>query len=179
MKFAALLMCLCVVGCQSTPVLPPPGTAPVSVSGRQVYSDAEAGISFSYPADWKRTAKSSTQMKLSAPGNTQFTLDIPVLPFHIPGMIPLASVESGYVDDFKKRMPDAVVYTEADPTVPEAKQGRMLLTGHVDGKSAVDDVAIIVHDDRIYILAVDSDSPSARQMSSALDGILQSLRWTK
>jgi hypothetical protein len=94
-------------------------------------------------------------------------------------MIPVDGVTSGYIDDFKKRMPDAAVTHLPDPALPAARQQRIKLAGHQNGKVSIDEAVLIVHNDKVYILAIDSDEHGYPQMHAVLDGVLKSLRWTK
>ena len=171
-----LLLLLIFAGCRSS--LPPPKPQAAS-AGQRRFEYPAAGIAFSYPSDWKPVPGSKSQLQVAAPAGGQLTLDVPVLPFHIPGWIPVDQVTSGYVDDFKKRMPDAVVTNLPDPTLPDATQRRIKLAGHLNGKPAIDEAVLIVHNDKVYILAIDSDDKAYPRLHSALDAVLKSLQWTK
>ena len=132
-----------------------------------------------YPSNWKPVPGSKSQLQVAAPDGGQLSLDVPALPFHIPGMIPVDQVESGYVEDFKKRMPDAAVTKLPDPTLPDTKQRRVKLAGHQNGKVSIDEAVLIVHNDKVYILAIDTDERGYPKMHTVLDAVLTSLHWTK
>ena len=163
------------LGCRSNP--PPPPTAQIA-SATERFDYPAAGITLEYPSDWKPVPGTKSQLKVIAPGGGELSLDVPVLPFHIPGMIPVDSVTSGYIDDVKKRMPDAAVTHLPDPTLPDARQRRVKLVGHQYGMISIDEAVLIVHDDHVYILAIDADDRGYSQMHAKLDAVLNSLRWT-
>jgi hypothetical protein len=107
------------------------------------------------------------------------TLDVPKLPPHIPGLIPIDSVRDGYVNDFKKKAPDAQATNLSDPGVPDAKQHRVKLTGHLNGAALINEAVLLVHGDQVFILSVDCDEKSYSAAKAALDLAVQTLRWTK
>ena len=174
---AGMLSILAMIsGCRSS--TPPTVTAPmVSAAQPQRFELPSAGITFMYPAGWKTITGGKSQLQLSN-GSSEFTLDVPTLPFHIPGMIPIDAVRSGYVDDAKKRIPDLVQTNLPDPTVPDARQRRVKLTGHQNGKPAIDESVQIVHNDKVYILAIHCDRAGYPAAKAALDEAVQSLQWT-
>src|SRR5450756_2402144 len=105
------LACIALLGvsvaCHSSLSPPKPTSALVESSDapQKRFDYPDAGIAFMYPWNWKPVPGSKSQLAVIAPDGGQLSLDVPVLPFHIPGMIPVDQVESGYGDDFKKRMP--------------------------------------------------------------------------
>ena len=138
-----------------------------------------------YPGDWVPVAGTKSQLQIHASSKdqsfSQLTLDIPKLPFHIPGMIPVDSVCSGYIDDEKKTIPDQTVTKLPDPTVPDARQRRVKLSGHINGngKLTTDEAVLIVHNDKVYILAADGHDSGFPAAHAALEQALKTLQWTK
>jgi hypothetical protein len=145
------------------------------------YENATTGIGFSLPPGWKQAPPNDTQVRFDAPAPAKFslTLDVPKLPWHPYGMIPIGSVRNGYVDDQKKRMPDAKSTDQPNPTVADANQKRVKTTGHLNGASVVDDAALLVHADHVYILSLDCDEAAYPSAKTALDTALQTLHWVQ
>ncbi len=107
------------------------------------------------------------------------SLDVPVLPPHIPGLIPILGVENGFVDDVKKRVMDANVTYLPDPTVADASQKRVKITGQMKGSPSITEAALFVHGDRVYILSIDCDPEVYPVARTALDTAVNSLQWEK
>ncbi len=169
-------------GCHSTPVSPAPVTQPTvaAASGSHLFVDKTSGISFNYPDNWTAGDATTIKFKFTGPANgsskPQLTLDVPKLPFHF-GILPLDQVCSGYVDDSKKTMPDATVTNLPDPTLPDARQHRLKLTGHEDGIEMINEAVVLVHADKVYILSIDSDLKTYAIAKTALDTAVRSLKW--
>ena len=167
-----------------------PGTAaigpPPAVAVPQTFDDPKDGIRFVIPAGWTPqcgTSQSTTRVRVLAPpggdGWAVLTLDVPPLPPHIPGLIPVGMVASGYVDDEKKRIPDVTGPAPVTVTVPDARARRVALAGHdAAGAVTTDEAVVIVHADRIYILSVDAGPGGQPAARAALDAALASIAWT-
>lgn len=173
----------------TSPVLPPvamkiPASAPV-IMPTKTFQNAAGGISLSYPADWKpQPAKTSVlsvaNLPSTAAGHASLSLDIPKLPWHVPGMIPIGIVTNDYASDVRKnQIPDAVVEENVTITVPDAKARRITSVGHSAGKPAIDVAVIMVHNDQVYILSVDSDDTGRDLADKVLDAAVISVKWTK
>ena len=173
-------------GCHSSmaPPQPVPATAPVSSpttntdTGQQRFEDPQ-GVAFEYPADWKPVPGSKSHLKVAAPNGGQMTLDVPDIPAWAAAMIPLDQVEKGYIDDVKKRLPDATITHLPDPHLANARQRRVEITGHSAGKPMVDEAVMIAHANKLFIVSIDCDEQNYPQMHAALDAVLKSLEWTK
>ena len=187
---------LAAVGCHSTPppAAPPlaaasshPASTGAAVAPPQVFDDATDGIRFTYPGGWtaEPTPSGSTRLQTVARpgavdgGSATLSLDVPQLPAHIPGFLPIGLIAGGYVDDVRKRLPDATG-TPREVTVPGATARRVTSAGHdAAGRSTTDDAVLLVHDDRVYILAVDADPAARPAATAALDAAVASLHWTR
>jgi hypothetical protein len=161
---------------------PPPVTpVPVPQANQQTFQNRAGGIIFLYPAGWKSSTPQATQFKFTAPdakpGPVELTLDVPTLPWHPPGWIPIDQVRSGYIDDAKKKMPDAQTANLPDPSIPDAKAHRVKLTGTVNGKPAVNEAVLIVHNDKVYILSIELEPTAYPTAQKALDLAVGSLQW--
>jgi hypothetical protein len=182
-----LLLAVIPLGCQ--PATPPPAPAPAPTAhpapapkSSQRFENQPTGIAFSYPGGWKPSTATAVRFEFvrpdTDPSKLNFTLDVPNLPIHF-GILPLDKVCSGYVDDAKKTMPDAQLTSAPDPTVPDAKEKRFKLTGHKDGAAHIDEAAILIHADKVYILAINCDEKSYPLAKAALDQAVQSVQWLK
>jgi hypothetical protein len=163
----------------STPPKPVVVAAPCTFNG--------SGIQFDYPGDWKPTKGQTALFAISAPDapagcdvNPSLNLDVPKLPWHLPGMITLGMVANGYISDLKKsQIPDAVCKEQLMMTICGEKAKRVTCCGHKNGKSSTDMAIILVHADRVYILSADSDDTGCDCARKALDAAVASMKWTK
>ena len=195
---------LTVTGCHSMPpatpppATPPPATPPLAAGSQpaatepavalpQAFDDATDGIRFTYPGGWtvQPSPADPTRLRAVAPpgavhgGSATLSLDVPQLPAHIPGFLPIGLIAGGYVDDVRKRLPDATG-TPTEIRVPNATGRRVTLTGHdAAGHATTDDAVLLVHADRVYILTVDADPAARPAATAALDAAVASLRWTR
>src|SRR5438105_777042 len=72
-----------------------------SFSAAHHFDGAKYGIAFDWPAGWHQEPDDSYELKLipdikPAQKDVEVSLDVPDLPPHIPGMIPLRMVKNGY-----------------------------------------------------------------------------------
>jgi hypothetical protein len=189
LRYLLMVLLISVLGCQPSPPppqpadhSPPPPPLPTSVAA-QKYENPSAGISFSYPGNWKMQPASATEVKFDAPASgsskAELVFDVPTLPAHIPNMIPIDAVRNGYVDDYKKKVPGAQATNLPDPTVPDARQHRVKLTGQQNGASVINEAVTLVHGDHVYILSIDCDDKSYPAAKAALDQAVQSVAWSK
>ncbi len=178
----ALLFVIAIAGCQPTPPVTVRRTPATTRSlGPQTFDAPSLGIAFNYPAGWTPDAAATAEEALRVVnGSAVLTLTVPKLPFHIPGMIPINLVASGYADDVRKRLPDAAGPAAQVVTLSDAQARRVTLTGHEpDGRTITEDAVLIVHGDRVYVLATDADPAARPAAASALDAAVASVRWTK
>jgi len=174
------------LGCHPNTPPPHPVSAPAAQpappASAQRFENPPTGISFAYPARWKPGITTAVKFEFirsdTDPSKLKLTLDVPNLPPHF-GILPLDQVCDGYVKDAKKTMPDAQVANAPDPTVPDAKEKRFKLTGHKDGAPHINEAAILIHADRVYILSIDCDEKSYPLGKAALDQAVQSVQWLK
>lgn len=158
-------------------------TAPVLAT----FENKANGVRFKYPADWQAEKAQTAVFAVAAPagaagsgGYSSLSLDIPKLPWHPFGILPIGSVESGYVKDLKKnQIHDAVEKESVDLKIPGAVARRVRCEGHEDGKPAIDVAVLIVHADRVYIFSCDSDNGGYAAARGALDGAIGTLEWMK
>lgn len=163
-------------------------TAPVALAPAvQPRTFTGTGFQFDYPGDWQPTKGQTAVFAITAPVNPpaattkpSFCLDVPKLPWHVPGMITAGMVASGYVSDLKKnQIPDAVLQEECPVTVCGETAKRVTCTGHIAGKTSTDIAIILVHSDHVYILSADSDDCGCDCARKTLDEAVTTWKWTK
>jgi hypothetical protein len=131
--------------------------------------------------------KSGSLFSVTAPGNgvvavdrPEFNLDVPKLPWHIPGMISCGMVASGYVDDLRKNhIPDAIVKEQKSIKVAGENAKQLTCTGHQNGKALTDVAIMTVHADRVYIFSTDCDCDGSHceLARKALAAAIASVKW--
>jgi len=136
-----------------------------------------------YPRDWQPEKGSKSVLDVATGGDkayAELSLDIPKLPWHPPGMLPLSSIEHGYVSDLKKnQIHDAQVDESVAVKVPDSSARRVKCSGHENGKVMIDVAVLIVHADRVYILSCDGDDDGYATARAALDAAVASIQWIK
>jgi hypothetical protein len=146
-----------------------------------------SGFQFDYPSDWQSTKGKTAVFAITAAVNPpnattkpSLNLDIPKLPWHLPGMITPGMVSSGYVSDLKKnQIPDAAVKEEVAITVAGETGKRVTCSGHIAGQTSTDVAVILVHQDRVYILSADSDDAGCDCARKTIDQAVATWKWTK
>src|SRR5438128_8250736 len=82
---------------------PPPMSKPVDASNQITFTEAHTGITLTYPSTWTPRPSKDYELLLVCPGaadaDTCISLDVPDLPPHPSGMIPIGMVRDGYVKD--------------------------------------------------------------------------------
>ena len=92
--------------------------------------------------------------KSTGSGYSSLSLDIPKLPWHLPGMISVNMVANGYISDLKKNQIHDAVVKENHPVTVAGCPGREITSkGHENGKPSIDVAVVLVHADQVYILA--------------------------
>jgi hypothetical protein len=193
-RVAAVIVIACFVlrevGCHGAaaprPDAPSASTLPASApstqpGGMRVFQSA-SGFAVDYPDDWSLKNDPKFALDLSprsASGDIDLTLQIPVLPMHIPGLIPIGSVASGYSDDFRKSHPGATTIQNAAHSLSDSK-ARLIHTTWRQGAIVDHDLAmLVVHGDHVYVLSVDCDSAQYARVRKAFDTVANSWRWIK
>jgi hypothetical protein len=167
-----------------------PTTSPVAAaataSSATVFARPKLGIQLSYPDGWD--ARPSAEYELlvrpapagDAAGDTWMSLDVPDLPFHIPGMIPIGAVRSGYLDDLRKQAPSLTTEDLPPPDVGASSSRMVRSRWNTDGGNGAEETALLmVHGDRVYIVRARSDAGHAAETRAAFDAVVRSIRWIK
>jgi hypothetical protein len=105
-------------------------------------------------------------------------LDVPELPFHIPGLIPISRVRSGYLNHLREKHGQIATTDLPSPKIADAKMSFFRSTWTESGQNVADTALILIHDDRIYILRARSDAEHDAAVREAFDQIVNSLKWT-
>jgi hypothetical protein len=151
-----------------------PPTAPVT------FDSPANGVSLTYAPDWQPKADADYLLRLvppTGPADRFITLDVPSLPPHLPGWIPLGLVENGYVDDLKNEHPGLKVAESTAPTIPGAKARCVRTTWTTDGSARTDLALLIVHGDRVYILRAQGPAEEAATLAATLEELTRSIKW--
>lgn len=170
-----------------------PSTAPVTAAPATttttttttVFARPKLGIQLSYPAGWDVRPSTDYELLLTPAGagdggETCMSLDVPDLPFHLPGMIPIGAVRSGYLDDLRKQAPSLATEDLVAPDVG-ASSSRMVRSRWKPGagEEMEETALLMVHGDRVYIVRARSDARRAAETRAAFDGVVRSVRWIK
>jgi hypothetical protein len=144
------------------------------------FNSPEKGIRVSYPAAWQPGSgpDAGFVLWLRREGNpSTVSLEVPKLPPHVPGLIPLGSVVNGYVNDLKKQHADLKVESPVETKVAGANARRVRSTWAQDGAPVVEDAVLTVHADRVYIFRANAREDEAAVARDALETMLHSAAW--
>ena len=151
-----------------------------------MFSSQKLGIRLDYPPGWaKREIKDKDYDLLLRPlkpvgaSEQEISLDLPPIPFHLSGFIPLGLVESHYVDERKAEAGVPVQTHEESPMVTGEAAHLVTLTWQKDGKNFVETTILVVHDDRVYILRMACEAAAEPATRAVFDQIVKSIQWTK
>jgi hypothetical protein len=169
----------------SRPAIPaarssPAATTTAAISGR--FDGSKWGIKLTYPAGWTPKPDKDYELFLIPTGATtddcSLSLDIPDLPPHVPGMIPLKLVKNGYLDDLRKAHPN-LQSREESPTIPGAHAVLVTSTWQSGGKRSSETALLMTHGDHVYILRANTASTPDPATRAALDSLAHSIQWGK
>lgn len=152
----------------------PTGGPPVS------YQSDKGKFTTQYPADWKPTSGSDTldlAPRDSSQGDDSVDVDVPHIPFHLPGTVTVGAAQGGLVDDFKKKYQDFKVTSETSQSFPDANAKGIKGTGKKDGKDYVIEAIIAVRHDRVFIICTETQGNGASAGHAAVEQILSSWKW--
>jgi hypothetical protein len=193
MRAAALIFALATTtlgGCRHRTASPgsPDARTASSTMPATTQSTAAAGPSRRYeshsfstdvPADWKEFKDPQSVLALKGPNNVELDLAIPHLPPHVPGIIPLPAVQSGYVDDVKKRMSNVKLVESTAPGVCGAPSRRFAIEGTDKGTAKKLLVYAIVKGDHLYVVTGEGPADQFDKLVSVVNRVADSWKWTK
>jgi hypothetical protein len=144
------------------------------------FQDKKDKFAVEYPEPWterRPTGGEDVLLLKRKDYKGEISVAVPKLPPHIPGLIPLQSVEKGYIDDVKKRLKDVVV-TESKPVKISGAFGRQFaLTGVApDGKRTIAALTLL-KGDTLYIMSAESPANEAEDARDAFEQIARSWKW--
>jgi hypothetical protein len=118
-------------------------------------------------------------MLIGASLSQSISLDVPQLPWHLPGMIPMRLVRNGYLDDLRKRVGPLTIVEDAPREIPGATAHLVHTTWSKGGHGFAEVTLLFVHADRVYIIRADSTAEDYQATRAAFDAVVQSVRWIK
>ncbi len=167
-------------GCHhAAPTAPVPVLAIVPATQPQMFTGSRFRITI--PPHWTSQPGGHKEAVLTLvpaqnPDQASIEFDVPAMPPHIPGLIPMGMVEKGYVDDLRKRHPDLNVAESSPRTVKGAAARFVRITWAGGG---TDLALIVIHGDQIYILSADANAATYESTRAAFESMATSLEWSK
>jgi hypothetical protein len=166
-------------GCAKHPstISPTPTSLPT-----RLFDRPDLGVHLIWPVGWETQPSQDFVLMLVPTGaisaDTSISLDVPKLPPHIPGLIPIGSVRNGYLDDLKKSVGKLDTKDLPQPGVPDAIQ-RLVRSQWTDGKGVAqqETALLMVHNDGVYILRGRSAISDETKTRGAFDEIVRSMQW--
>lgn len=147
------------------------------------FAYAPAGIELSWPSGWQQTQKEGYEWTIVPAekhgADCWISLDVPTLPLHPPGMIPIGRVESGYLDDLRKQFGNLDTKDLTPPKLPNAKERFCRCSWQKDGQSMQQTALLMVHDDHVYIVRARSDADHEQPTRETFDAVVASIKWKK
>jgi hypothetical protein len=176
-------------GCQARPPQKPAATPTTSQTAAAPTSRAapvsweKRGIKLTYPPPWKPKQSNDYELMLVPAGASadepRITMDIPVLPPHMPWMIQMSRMEQDYLADLKKSYPDVKLIDATDVKIPHAN-ARLVRASWHQGNIVHDDVALLmIHANSVYILDARADEKYLASTRKTFDAVQASIQWSK
>jgi hypothetical protein len=173
-------------GADTQPSADPQSAGTPVAAATSEFSPPGLGIRLTYPADWRPVEQKDYALAIAPadvlrasprPTSPVVSLEVPKLPPHVPGFIPLGAVVNGYIDDLKKQYPGVKVDPPASAKVAGANARRVRATWTTDGATRGEEAVLTVHGDRVYILRANAVSSEGERAREVLDAVLESARW--
>jgi len=145
------------------------------------YTAPKGGFTMAYPRSWQQRPGDCmlTLAPSQSPGiEDHLIVDVPPLPWHLPGMITLDRVADGYIADMKKRMQEMTIQSSGDQMLDGAKARRIHATAKQGGKPKVIDAVLAVRNDTVYVLSAVMDAAKENEAHAAMDQVVSSWKWT-
>jgi hypothetical protein len=172
---------------RAPPAATQPTTMPAPLAAPPMtYEDRARGVRLEYPGDWHCARSEDYVLRVLPPGaqpdegGVEMTLDVPSLPPHVPGFIPLGMVEKGYVDDLRQNSSSFKALERSDSAVPGARARLVRSTWTATaGEERAEDALLMVHGDRVYILRLTGPAAAVEAQRPVFDETARSVRWLK
>ena len=145
------------------------------------FTDPDTGVSLRPPAGWIRVPSLDYVLAIAPPagGPPAISLDIPKLPPHVPGWIPIGMVRNGYVDDVAKAHKGAKSVDLDPPKIAGANTRLVRSEWAADGTGFTELALLVVRGDRVYIVRLTGRSADHATDRAAFDAVVGSLSWAK
>jgi len=152
--------------------------------GPTVFSSKPLGVELTIPAGWiSHPSVDHVLMLIYPPANEppdcSISLDVPDLPVHLPGLIPIGMVKNGYIDDLRKKFPQVQIEQDPAAEIPHAEARLVRSTWQDNGRRCHETALLMVHGDHVYILRANADAARYGGTVAAFDAIAKSIRWIK
>ncbi len=156
-----------------------PATTPATTDAARVRKYEGHGFTTEVPSDWKEFTDPQSALALKGPSEMELDLAVPHLPPHVPGIIPLPAVQSGYVDDLKKRMTNVKLVESTAPSVAGAYARRFAIEGAENGAAKKLLVYAIVKGDHLYIVTGEGPAEQFDKLVPVVNRVADSWKWNK
>jgi hypothetical protein len=176
-----MLLMAASAGCRHRAATTRPAPAPAAKFDIKTFADRDHGFSTSVPAKWAAKQDPQNVLTLDGPNDAQLSIAVPKLPAHIPGFIPLPPVQSGYVDDLRKRLTD--VKASPGENVPfTGGTARRFEASGVEAKAGATrklSVLLITRGDHLYIVTGEAPAAEFSKVRDIVDSVATSWTWMK
>ncbi|HEX8911627.1 MAG TPA: hypothetical protein VF796_04655 [Humisphaera sp.] len=146
-----------------------------------VFTDPATGVTLRPPPGWVRRPSTDYVLVATPPagGPQEVSLDIPKLPPHVPGWIPIGMVRNGYADDVAAAHAGAKSVDLDPPKIPGANV-RLVRSEWTDRGTGFTELGLlIVRGDRVYILRHRGRAAESAADRATFDAVAASLAWPK
>jgi hypothetical protein len=138
----------------------------------------------SYPDGWHRVSVEEYALALavdaSGASGPMISLDIPDLPPHVPGLIPLGLVTRGYTDDLRKLRGESFRIVSDQRREVGGVTGQQIHSTWRNDQAIHHETALLaVHNDRVYILRATADAEHQTETLAAYEAVLDSIAWLR
>jgi hypothetical protein len=152
-------------------------TQPTTAPGPQTFHDSTGCLQVVYPGNW--TVKNDPNYELTiVSGQETITVDVPDLPPHVPGMIPLGMVVNGYISDLKKLHP-ALNSQKHFASVPHAKAALVDSSWTEQNACSDESALLMVHGNHVFIIRVVAPASDFTAGRAVFGDVVKSIHWLK
>ena len=170
-----------------------PDLALPAVAATVSFDSPSDGVGLRYPANWVPHRDPDYVLALipswlptgapardpAAPAAASISLDVPELPVHIPWLITMDKVLSGFLDDLRKQHPDLRVEESLDEKIPGATARRVRTTWQEHGRSRQQVALLVIRGGWVYILRATDDTGNFPRTAADFQVLVDSLHWLK
>jgi hypothetical protein len=144
------------------------------------------GFQVSYDQDrWKSIDRGGDFVLALAPKDSQgakddplIAIEVPRLPPHFPGFLPLGAVVAGYLRDLKARHPDRTVFEQDNVKLAGLDDARRVVCGFTKfGKPWREEALLAVHGDSVYVLVTNCAQVAFDKTAGESAVVESSLKW--